>query len=317
MVPRMRTTALCLSVVLGLSATAFAQERGFGSKDPGLYNLKGTIYFLPEETGLLPEDFSTLKREGTVFTDRLDVAPRSFTDGFPGVTNRFEWFAIDFTGAFTVEKAGTFKWRLFSDDGSRLWIDGAEIVNNDGIHGPDSQEGEVALKAGSHRLRVAYFQGPAENVALQLFVTPPGAEERIFVLSDFAGGLGAAVKKLGAQATPEGIRVKLDAAILFDSGKSTLKPAAQAALDAVGEMLRGSPGCTALVEGHTDSQGNDAANLRLSRERAEAVKKALGTRELGGAKLETKGWGEEKPAASNDTEAGRAQNRRVEVLIRP
>lgn len=313
----MRLTLVCLCTTLGLATVASAQERGFGSKDPGLYNLKGTIVFLPEDTGALPTDFSKLKREGTLFTDRLDVAPRSFTAGFPGVTDRFEWFAIDFTGAFTIEKAGVYKWRLFSDDGSRLWIDGAEIVTNDGIHGPDSQEGEVALKAGPHRLRVAYFQGPAESVALQLFVTPPGQEEKIFVLSDFAGGLSAAVKKLGAQATAEGIRVKLDAAILFDTGKSVLKPEAQVALDAVAEVFRGSPGCAALIEGHTDSQGNDSANLKLSRDRAEAVKKALGTRELAGAKLETKGFGEEKPAATNDTEAGRALNRRVEILIRP
>lgn len=317
MTTALRRCVLSSALVLAAVATADEPERSFGQKDPGLYNLKGTVYFLPENTEQLPEDFSKLKPQGTLYTDRLDVPPRSFTEGFPGVTNRFEWFALDFTGAFSVDKAGTYGWELMSDDGARLWIDGKLVLNNDGVHGPGSVSGEAELQPGAHRIRVAYFQGPAEHVALQLFVVPPGAEQRVFVVSDFAKGLKDAVKKLNAEATAEGIRVKLDAAILFDSGKSVLKPEAQAALDAVAEVLRGSPGASVLVEGFTDSQGKDAANLELSRQRAEAVKKALGTRDLAGAKLETKGWGRQKPVASNDTEAGRAQNRRVEVLVRP
>ena len=98
----------------------------------------------------------------------LNIQPQSFTVGFPGVTNRFEWFAIDCRGRIMLPQAGTYLFRLTSDDGSRLHIDGREVIDNDGVHGPDWKEAEVTLAAGIHDVRVQYFQGPREDVALVL-----------------------------------------------------------------------------------------------------------------------------------------------------
>ena len=98
----------------------------------------------------------------------LNIQPQSFTVGFPGVTNRFEWFAIDYRGRIMLPQAGTYLFRLTSDDGSRLHIDGREVIDNDGVHGPDWKEAEVTLAAGIHDVRVQYFQGPREDVALVL-----------------------------------------------------------------------------------------------------------------------------------------------------
>lgn len=160
----------------------FAQtESGvFGVKETIPSSLKGDIYFIPENTSSLP-DFSKLKPVGSVYTKSLDITPRSFESGFPGVTDRTEWFAIRYTGAFSVEKAGDYSFRLHSDDGSKLFIDDKLVIDNDGIHAPQSQIGSVSLQSGIHTIRVEYFQGPRYDIALQLFVTMPGKGEELLV----------------------------------------------------------------------------------------------------------------------------------------
>ena len=74
-------------------------------------------------------------------------------------------------GTFETKKAGTYKFKLSSDDGSSLWIDGKQVIDNDGVHGVSEVEGEVELTAGRHAMKVWYFQGPATEIALQLFIT--------------------------------------------------------------------------------------------------------------------------------------------------
>jgi hypothetical protein len=265
--------AVSLSVFLALAAlvpgVASPQQTGagFGSKDPGLFNLKGTIYFLPDTTEKMPDRIDALKAQGVIYTDRLDIPVRDFSEGFPGVTDRFEWFGLIYTGRFQVDKPGAYKWRLSSDDGSRLWIDGTEIIDNDGIHGTDSGEATITLDRGPHDIKVWYFQGPATEVSLQLFVGPPGGAERVFAMGDFAPGLAAAAKKLDAQATPDGIRIRMEAAILFDTARSELKSEARDTIQALGEMIRSYPGAVVRVLGFTDAVGDDAYNLKLSEAR--------------------------------------------------
>ena len=85
----------------------------------------------------------------------------------------------------------------------------------------------------------------------------------------------------------------------------------------VATIIRAYPNGTAALEGHTDSKGDDAYNQRLSERRAESVRRWLAEKErVDGAKLTARGFGESRPVASNDTDAGRQKNRRVEVVIR-
>jgi outer membrane protein OmpA-like peptidoglycan-associated protein len=307
--------ALAVAVAAILVASLSAQQKGgFGSKDPGLFNLKGAIYFLPDDTTAMPEDLGKLKPQGIIYADRLDVPTRDFSEGFPGVTDRFEWFGLLYTGHFQIEKPGEYTWRLVSDDGSRLWIDDKDIIDNDGVHGTLEKTATMALSRGRHAIKVWFYQGPATELALQLFVKPAGGEEKIFAMTDYAAGAG----KVSAETTPDGIRVRLDAAILFDTAKYDLKPAAREAIQAVSELIAGYPNATVAVLGFTDAIGDDASNLKLSTDRAASVKNALVA--LGppkGVVFETKGFGKANPVASNDTDAGRALNRRVEVLIKP
>jgi len=307
----MLASAVAALFVAGLAAQ---QKSTFGTKDAGLFSLKGTIYFLPEDTSTMPEDLSKLKPQGTIYADRLDVPPRDFQEGFPGVTDRFEWFGILYTGTFYIEKPGEYGWRILSDDGGLVWIDGEEVLNNDGTHPATEKDATTKLTRGSHAIKIWYHQGPATEVALQLFIRPPGEEEKIFVTTDYAPGGG----KMTSERTPDGIRVRLDAAILFDTAKFNLKPAAREAIQALSELIAGYPNATVTVMGFTDSVGADDYNLKLSEDRAASVKNALVA--LGppkGVVFETKGFGEADPVASNDNESGRALNRRVEVLIKP
>jgi hypothetical protein len=153
-------------------------ENPFGSNNTDSSSLRGDIYYLPEGASALP-DFSSLTPMGSIYTKVLDVPQRSFTSGFPGVTDRFEWFAIRYTGSFQVDREGDYAFRLVSDDGSRLFIDGKKIIDNDGAHAPQSVSGSVYLSKGTHQIEVDYFQGPRDYVALQLFWTLPGGSETI------------------------------------------------------------------------------------------------------------------------------------------
>lgn len=161
----------CAPQAEGIFGTTVAPDSGAG--------FTGTVYFLEAGTGVLP-DFSSLTPVGTLYTTTLDISPRSFEEGFPGITNRFEWFALRYKAVIDVVTAGDYGFRLLSDDGSRLTIDGALIIDNDGIHGVAAVTGQVTLTPGTHQITVDYFQGPRNEIALQLFVTPPGKEEVVF-----------------------------------------------------------------------------------------------------------------------------------------
>ena len=169
---------LVILIMLCASAQGQGTESPFGSNNTDSNSLRGDIYYLNEGASSLP-DFASLTPVGTIYTRVLDIPQRSFTSGFPGVTDRFEWFAIRYTGSFQVDREGDYGFRLVSDDGSRLFIDGKKIIDNDGVHPPQSQSGSVYLQSGLHQIEVDYFQGPREYVALQLFWTVPGGSETI------------------------------------------------------------------------------------------------------------------------------------------
>ena len=102
--------------------------------------------------------------------------------------------------------------------------------------------------------------------------------------------------------------------ILFDTGKATIKPESQAEIARIAEYMKANPTARFEVQGHTDSQGSDKINDPLSQQRAEAVVKALEALGVDGFNLRAVGKGSHEPVADNSTEAGRAQNRRVEFV---
>jgi len=102
--------------------------------------------------------------------------------------------------------------------------------------------------------------------------------------------------------------------ILFDVDKSDIKPASAPTLEQVAKLLKDDPALKLEVAGHTDSTGDKDHNAKLSEDRATAVMQSLvKTYGIDGARLQAKGYGDSKPVAPNDTEDGRAKNRRVEL----
>jgi hypothetical protein len=184
----MKRSAVGLIAVIASASVSFAQDEPipkFGTTVVVPLGLSGAIYHIRPNTAKLP-NFRKLKLKGTIYTASLNVPPQDFRQGFPGVTKRFEWFAIDYTGRFWIEKPGMYRFALTSDDGAQLYIDDQLIVNNDGVHPPRTEQGEVELSGGVHRLRVPYFQGPRSEVALVLEVAGPGDEQmRIFSTDEF------------------------------------------------------------------------------------------------------------------------------------
>jgi outer membrane protein OmpA-like peptidoglycan-associated protein len=122
------------------------------------------------------------------------------------------------------------------------------------------------------------------------------------------------LKALQAKKTDRGMILTLGD-VLFDTGKAVLKPGAYATIDKLAHVLNDSPDRKLMIEGHTDSTGSFETNMALSQQRALAVQAALMERGVSPQQLSAIGKGPSTPVASNDTAAGRQQNRRVELVF--
>jgi outer membrane protein OmpA-like peptidoglycan-associated protein len=101
----------------------------------------------------------------------------------------------------------------------------------------------------------------------------------------------------------------------FATGSAEIKSSSKVVLQQLAEYLKNKSSLKIEIGGHTDSDGSDTSNKELSQKRAEAVKAYLTKNGISSSRLSAKGYGESKPIASNETEQGKAQNRRTEVLI--
>lgn len=121
---------------------------------------------------------------------------------------------------------------------------------------------------------------------------------------------GAKVERVG-----EGIQVTFESGLLFDFDSDRIRPDAAANFQELARSLKKFGNSNLLIVGHTDSQGDDAYNMGLSQRRANAASAYLQSQGVPASRISTSGRGESEPVATNDTEAGRQLNRRVEVAI--
>jgi len=112
------------------------------------------------------------------------------------------------------------------------------------------------------------------------------------------------------------LKVNVPSDISFDSGKASIKPELRSVLDSFANGLKDDASTRVRIVGHTDNTGSDAINNPLSEERAVSVRNYLEDRGISGSRIETAGRGDHEPIADNNTEAGRAKNRRVEIFLR-
>lgn len=113
----------------------------------------------------------------------------------------------------------------------------------------------------------------------------------------------------------EGLKVTFDAGILFETNSSTLSAQSQNALTKFSQTLQNNAETNIVISGHTDNTGTDAINNPLSENRAQSVANFLISKGVSTNRMSTVGSGANQPVASNATEAGRTQNRRVEIVI--
>jgi outer membrane protein OmpA-like peptidoglycan-associated protein len=121
---------------------------------------------------------------------------------------------------------------------------------------------------------------------------------------------GAKVERVG-----EGINVEFTEKILFDFSSAELKPVSRENLNKLGTILNKYPDTDIEIQGHTDSRGTDEYNMGLATRRAHAVSSYLASNGVGSKRVTLRPFGESVPVASNDTDEGRTQNRRVNFLI--
>ena len=112
------------------------------------------------------------------------------------------------------------------------------------------------------------------------------------------------------------LKINVPNDVSFDVNSAAIKPQLRGVLDSFASSLQGDPKAEVTIIGHTDSTGNAAINNPLSLERAQSVRDYLSGRGVAASRVQTAGRGDREPVASNSTEAGRAQNRRVEIFVR-
>lgn len=132
--------------------------------------------------------------------------------------------------------------------------------------------------------------------------------------------LGIATKGSGVQVSEQkdgSLKVNVPGSVSFATGSATIEPRLHATLDRIAATLNEYPASTIAITGHTDSVGGSDYNMDLSRRRAAAVADYLAQRNVQRSRMIVAGRGEAEPIADNATDSGRAQNRRVEMVIRP
>ncbi len=123
------------------------------------------------------------------------------------------------------------------------------------------------------------------------------------------------LKNAKVERVGEGIKITFDSGILFDFNSDKLSEASKQNIRNMAEVLNKYPDTNVLIDGYTDNVGSEDYNKKLSERRSKAVSNYLKSINVPSSRLGTRGFGEDQPVATNDTDAGRQQNRRVEIAV--
>ena len=175
--------------------------------------------------------------------------------------------------------------------------------------------GEARVQAANARQELAHVQEQRNQIILESREREAAAQaQQAAQAKQQLAQTEQQLAELKAKQTERGAVVTLGD-VLFDTGAATLKPGADLSLNRLADYLKAHPETKVLIEGHTDSRGSDEYNDALSLRRAQAVMQALVTRGVDPDALHAAGRGKGYPVATNDTAAGRQQNRRVEIVF--
>jgi len=179
----------------------------------------------------------------------------------------------------------------------------------------EAQKAQLAQQQSLSQEEIAALKVRSSTAEQRADSLRRAVEEANAKLNDALNQLRSLVAEItNIKETSRGLVISLSD-ILFDVNQATLKAGAASNVQKIAAILNQYPNYNISVEGHTDSQGSDAYNQSLSERRAAAVRAQLISGGVPEARITSKGFGESQPVASNDTPAGRQQNRRVEVIV--
>lgn len=191
----------------------------------------------------------------------------------------------------------------------------SEAEAREGLQEAEARRNELRLQARTVEAERAKML--AEQRAAQAERSERDAELARSVADaalDEASRLASELQDMESEQTERGLVLTLGD-VLFETNRAELADGAMLTMDRLAEFLDENPEHRLLIEGHTDSRGAEEYNRTLSSERAMAVANALGQRGVSRDRLRTAGMGEAYPVASNESSAGRQQNRRVEIVV--
>ncbi|MBK8692040.1 MAG: OmpA family protein [Deltaproteobacteria bacterium] len=233
----------------------------------------------------------------------LERAERSFTEA-PGsdVTRDLSYVAL--RRAQTVEARGD----TLQADQERERAEQERAA----LTGQQLTQTQTALQRSQQQL-----QNTQQTVALTQTQLAAERQRRVEAERQAAAALESLRRVAAVREEQRGTIITLSGEVLFATGESTLLPIAQQRLDQVARALIDQGARHLVVEGHTDSRGSPAANQQLSLARAQSVRAYLISRGIPEGQIEASGLGPSRPVAPNETAEGRANNRRVEIVVSP
>lgn len=283
--------------------------------DPSFTKFEGVLYDMPirkfkAKNGKTvsvtqdnyTKDLSSFPNLGNVSFDSINIKETIIDDiPFP-VTDKKWHFGMILHSKMTVYQDGCYEFSLNSDDGSALWIKDEKIIDNDGLHKMTEKKDTVHLKSGKYPIKLWYFQGMPDKYGLIL-------DAKKLLAMD---SCNSKIKIDNTQI----IKAKefVINAVQFDFSKSELNMLGEQELEKTVSIIKKDKPESITLIGHTDSKGDEEDNLQLAFKRAEFVANIL-RKKLGNmiVEFEIKSKGELAPIANNETEEGRAQNRRVDI----
>jgi OmpA-OmpF porin, OOP family len=272
------TSVLLLSTCIAASA----QMSDFkGHKDPALFT-RMPHYFLPAEDSVIDKAFDAFEFQLKDGTQRIEGHHRHYVYAFDEAAGNMPG---------TLQIVRNYEAAARKIGGQVLWDDVRRATIRIAKNGQETW---------------AFLEGFNEGRSYELHIVER-QQMKQDVVAD-AAAFQSGLKENGHVEVP---------GIFFDFGKSEIKPESEAALNEVVKLLQGNPAWKVWVVGHTDNVGSVGSNLMLSGARSTAVVKALTQKGIDAKRMAPHGAGPFAPVASNDSEEGRARNRRVELVKQP
>lgn len=319
--PRARAVAarVAFSALIVCTGAAAAAADVPGSKDhPLLTRFKGAVI-----THYQTRDFDEAVMPVKSIADRDKVAATDLATAEGRIT-RIDYSVPGNKSALEVMRnyeqalAGAGFQTVFQCDGDRCGRDmSGYLANSEKVMPP----GFNASFDPKNRYLVARRSNPQGDVHVLLWVAEDGANNRTLVFEQVVDAKPMATGQVSVL-TAADLKKSIDATgsvaiygIHFDTAKADIKPESRPSLDEMAKLLAANPSMRVYIVGHTDNVGNLTANLDLSQRRAEAVAKALAGMKIDAQRMVAKGVASLAPVASNANDAGRARNRRVELVL--